>query len=71
MKKFMSFKAEVVESSAGKWQSNGNRFATYEEADEYAQMLGHRWTAVRNIRVTESSEPVTHHYNHGRLYAIE
>jgi hypothetical protein len=57
--KVMSFKAEVIADSSGKWCSNGLRFATREEAEAYGLDLSLRWTAVRDYRVVESEDPVT------------
>ena len=54
-----SFKVEVIADSTGTWCSNGLRFATAAEADEYGANLALRWTAVREYRVAPSEEPVT------------
>jgi hypothetical protein len=55
----MSYAAEVIADSSGKWVGNGLRFATEEEAEVYVQALMMRWTAVRDTRVVPSSDPVT------------
>jgi hypothetical protein len=54
-----SFKAEVLADASGEFVSNGLRFATREAAESYAQDLAMRWTAVRDWRVVESTDPVT------------
>lgn len=55
----LSFKAEVIADSSGKFVGNGLRFATREAAEKYARDLSWRWTAVREWRVVESADPVT------------
>lgn len=42
------------------WTGNALRFATYDEADRYVRDLALRWTAVYDIRVVESSDPVNY-----------
>jgi hypothetical protein len=54
----VSFVAEVIADDSGKWVGNGLRFATPESAKSYAKDLYSRWTAVRQWRVTPSSDPV-------------
>jgi hypothetical protein len=64
----MSWKAEVIADSSGKWVSDTVRFATQQEAWSYLQDLTYRWTAVRYERVVESNEPVNHRWTeHGLL----
>lgn len=53
-----SYKVEVIADSSEQWAGNAVRFATRKEAEEYAQDLYLRWTAVRDWRVIESDEPV-------------
>ena len=53
-----SWKAEVIADSSGKWCGNQLRFASKEEAQAYVSDLAWRWTAVRDIRVVESDDPV-------------
>ena len=53
-----SFKAEVIADSSGTWAGNGLRFATRAEAEVYAKDLYSRWTAVKEWRVVESTDPV-------------
>ena len=56
----VSFKAEVTTAGDyGQYSSNALRFATREEAESYAYELSIRWTAVRDWRVIESTDPVT------------
>lgn len=55
----MSYKVEVQADSSGEWTGNGLRFATEREANAYGHDLAYRWTAVREFRVVESTDPVT------------
>ena len=55
----MSFKAEVIADASGQWCSNGLRFATEQDAKIYVDDLMMRWTAVRDTRVVQCSDPVT------------
>jgi hypothetical protein len=55
----VSYAAEVIADSSGKWVGNGLRFATEEEAQSYVHGLMWRWTAVRDTRVVPSDDPVT------------
>lgn len=55
----VSYAAQVIADSTGKWCGNSLRFATSQEADRYARNLTARWTAVRQHRVVESADPVT------------
>jgi hypothetical protein len=62
----MSFKAEVIADSSGKWCGNMLRFATEDEAQKYVQDLSWRWTLVRDTRVVASDEPVNYRWNAAR-----
>ncbi len=55
-----SYKAEVIADNSGTWASNGLRFASKGEAEAYGRNLSSRWLAVRDMRATETDEPVTH-----------
>ena len=66
----MSFRPMVIADSTGKWYGNGLRFATWEEAKASAVSLSMRWTAVREIDVHESDDPVTHRIVDGNLEEI-
>jgi hypothetical protein len=59
----MSYKPEVIADSTGTWAGNALRFATEEEALANAKDLMARWTSVREIRATESDDPVTHQWD--------
>lgn len=61
-----SYKPEVIADSSGKWCGNQLRFATREEAHNNVVDLMARWTAVREVRVVESDDPVTHRFVDGR-----
>lgn len=56
----MSFAAEVIADSSGRWAGNGVRLATREEAEAYAEDLKRRWILVREWRVVESDDPVNY-----------
>ena len=62
----MSWKAEVIADSSGKWVGNGLRFATQAEAEAYARDLTWRWMSVRETRTVEVDEPVTHVFADGQ-----
>lgn len=53
----VSWKVEVQADSTGTWAGNGLRFATQAEAEKYGADLAWRWTAVREWRTVESSDP--------------
>jgi hypothetical protein len=65
-----SFKPEVIADSTGKWCGNALRFATREEAESYVHDLMMRWTAVRDTRVIESDDAVTHKIVEGEIQPI-
>jgi hypothetical protein len=58
----VSFAAEVIADSSGKWCGNALRFATSEEAMEYGLDLSLRWTLVREFRVVESQDAVNYQW---------
>jgi hypothetical protein len=62
----MSFAAEVIADSSGKWTGNQCRFATREEAEGYVADLMSRWTLVTETRVVESGDPVNYRFIKGR-----
>jgi hypothetical protein len=62
-----SYKAEVIADTSGKWNSNGLRFATEEEAQSYVRDLYARWTLVRSTRVVPANDPVNAVWQDGRL----
>jgi hypothetical protein len=49
----MSYKAEVIADSSGRWCSNALRFAARKEADDNVANLMMRWLAVRETRVVD------------------
>lgn len=67
----MSWKAEVVADRTDTWSSNGLRFATPEEAEDYVSDLACRWTAVRKTRAVKCDDPVTHKWVDGKAIALE
>jgi hypothetical protein len=48
------FAVEVIADSSEEWVGNSLTFPTQKKAEEYAQDLWSRWTAVRSWRVTET-----------------
>ena len=59
----MSWVAEVIADSSGKWTRNALRFATEAEAKGWVADLYARWTMVRQTRVVESEDPVNHSWD--------
>ncbi len=66
----MSFKPEVQTDNSGNWYGNALRFATREEAELNVFDLSMRWMLVRETRVVESTDPVTHAWADGRLSSV-
>lgn len=66
----MSWKPEVVADSTGKWNANGLRFATKEEAETNAKNLAAKWWLVTNTRAVESDDPVNYHWVDGKLEPV-
>jgi hypothetical protein len=67
----MSWKPEVIADNSGKWCGNALRFATRAEAESQVRDLFARWTAVRETRAVESSDPVNYRYVNGALLTLE
>jgi hypothetical protein len=67
----MSWKTEVIADRSGAWAGNGLRFAYRNEAQAYVADLFSRWTAVREPRVVESDDPVTHVWVRGGAQPID
>lgn len=59
----MSWKPAVLVE--GEWSTNGQAFATVEEARDSAQALQGRWTLVRDWRAVESNDPVNYRRENG------
>lgn len=53
----MTWKVEVIADDSGKWVGNLLRFESKAVAEQYAMDLAMRWTAVRETRVVESTDP--------------
>jgi hypothetical protein len=69
----MSFKAEVHDTTArnpDEWVSNGLRFATYDEANNYGYELLSRWYVPDKHRVVESDEPVNYRFDMDEYRAV-
>jgi hypothetical protein len=63
----VSYKPEVIADASGKWCGNALRFATKKEAEQNVQDLEFRWFAVKQTRVVECDDPVTHTYHDRKL----
>jgi hypothetical protein len=63
----MSWKPEVRTDNTGKWYGNALRFATSEEAEANVADLASRWVLVRDTRVVEVDDPVSHRWVNGTL----
>ena len=61
----MSWKNEVQTYSTDRWYDNACRFETEREAVLYGQDLLRRWSAARNVRAVESSDPVVCRFDDG------
>lgn len=68
---FISFKAEVIADQSGEWVANALRFATEEEAKNYAADLHCRWTAVKESRAVPSTDPVNYSFIDWNLVRLE
>jgi hypothetical protein len=66
-----SWKPEVIADRSGKWNGNGLRFASKEEAEFYVADLFQRWTLVTQTRVIESDDPVNYRWNGSRAEPIK
>jgi hypothetical protein len=62
----MSYVAEVRTGNDPKWYRNALVFATSAEARAYGEDLMYRWTAVVEMRVTETDDAATHGWKAGR-----
>ena len=59
-----SYRVDVQADSTGTWATNGIRLPTREQAEAYGQDLMMRWTAVREMRVSECSiDPVNYDWS--------
>lgn len=68
----MSWAPQVKADATDKWSGNQLRFATREEAMVQVRNLEARWTSVTDIRVQETTDPVTHIWHRTRgLLPIE
>lgn len=67
----MSFKAEFQADSSGTWAGNALRFRPAQEARDYAVQLAWRWTSVRDWRIVECHEPVTHVHSGDRAVPLD
>jgi hypothetical protein len=68
----MSWKLEIeYVGKEGKWASNAIRFATKEEALSDAHSFRQNWLMENQYRVTESTDPVSHRWENGRLIPLD
>jgi hypothetical protein len=65
-----SFKVEVKADASRRWSSNMLRFAGQDEAEAYGRDLFSRWSAVREWRVTETQEAVSHRWDADRRQSV-
>jgi hypothetical protein len=54
----------------GSFNGNALRFATTDEANTYLIDLMLRWTAVKEVRVVESEDPVNYKIENGELIRL-
>jgi len=66
----MSWKPEVIADSSGKWVGNALRFETRDEAIANVTDTFLNWALVRDIRVVECEDPVTHRYVDGKATPV-
>lgn len=66
----MSFKPEVKTAGNCNWAGNALRFATEAEANRYVHDLAMRWTAVADVRVIPSEDPVNYRIVDDKLEAL-
>jgi len=62
---------EAAGNPPGVFTGNALRFATAKEAESYVLDLAMRWTAVKDTRVVESTDPVTHVWTENGLRSID
>ena len=62
-----SYYVEVQTEVHGAWSSNALRFGSKEEAHAYGRNLWAKWTAVRDWRIAEGNDLVTHKWINDRL----
>jgi len=66
--KTISWRADVIADSSGKWVGDTLRVASQREVSSYLQDLTYRGAAVSYERVVESSDPINHRWTeHGLL----
>lgn len=56
----MPFTSEILAHGEKQWAKHGLRFATESEARRFAVVLSLAWLRAPEVRVTETTEPVTH-----------
>jgi hypothetical protein len=66
----MSYAAEIT-TGDGKYTANSLRFATMQEATDYAVNLSFRCTLVIDWRVAQSKDPVNSRYVNGEVQPIQ
>ena len=69
----MSYKAEIKAVGESSYNSNGLRFATAQEAKDYADELLSRWFGAESYRIIESEDLVNYTFNYdlGKARPIE
>ena len=66
----MSWAPEVQTDDSGNWYGNQLRFATEQEAIDWAHGLKGRWSLVDAYRAVESDDPVNYSYHERQLRPI-
>jgi hypothetical protein len=66
----MSFTTEVRTDILATWIGNGLRFAAREEAEAHALHLKKGALSVRDSRIVETDDPVSHRFIDGKLIPI-
>ncbi len=56
---YTSYSPEVIADRSGVFTGNGLRFATADEAEQWAKALANRWHLVTKTRVVPTTDPVT------------
>ena len=67
----MSWKPAIDTGGTGRFYDNGLRFATYQEAFDYARSLANRWSQVKAFSAIESKDPASSAWINGQLECIE
>ena len=67
----MSWRMVFIADNSGQWVTNGQRFATKEEAEANVADLAMRWTLVRETAVEKCDDPVNYRWIDGKLCSLD